>query len=175
MSNVDQGADAVKPTGSWMGDVQRALAILIIGCLVVATTALIIRLVISAQIDDVVDVAKIMLAALVNMGLIALGFFFGSSKSKEAADAGQQQLVDKLTSTPPGTLPPAPGAAAATPWWTKLTDAEKSALTADDAGDARTKAIVTAMTTGAATPDDLDYLVSKGLLTKERADEIAAS
>lgn len=159
----------------WMGDVQRLLAMLIIGVLVSAAAVLVIRLAISAEVEDVIDLTKTMLAALVNMALIALGFFFGSSKAKEQADAGQQKIVDKLTSASPGTLPPTPaGPAPVVPWWSKLTDDEKKVITNNDA-DPRVHAFTLAATAGAANADDLAYLVSKGLLTQTRADEIAKS
>ncbi len=168
--------DATNGNGGWMGDVQRALALLIIGLLCVAAFGLVTRLIVSAGVDDVVDLAKIMLAALVNMGLIALGFFFGSSKSKETADAGQQKIVDKLTSTnppgPPGPVAPVP-AALTVPWWTVMTEDERNAVSADL--DARVQAFVVLAKAGRASPDDLTYLVGKNLLTAERAAAILAS
>lgn len=103
---------------SWMGDVQRFIAILLIGtfsAIVIGVTA---RLVINGAIDTLDDMAKTLQAALVNMGLIALGFFFGSSMSKRQADAGQQKLVERLIPPPPtngtGVASPAVVAAAAT-------------------------------------------------------------
>lgn len=154
--------------GGWMGDVQRALALLIIGLLVFASGGLVIRLIISADTGSVVDLAKIMLAALVNMGLIALGFFFGSSKSKETADAAKDALVDKLTPQTPTPAPTVP----VPPWWSRLLDGEKNAITAAAAADPRIAAFVTASQGGAATADDLSYLVSANLLTQDRADAI---
>lgn len=169
--------DGTAAAGGWMGDVQRALALLIIGLLCLAAFGLVSRLIVSAAIDDVVDLAKIMLAALVNMGLIALGFFFGSSKSKETADAGQQKIVEKLTSTnPPGAPGPvAPVPAVVVAWWSLLTDAERAAIEAEAPQDERTQAFVAAAKVGKAPADDLTYLVGKGLLTQDRADAIKGS
>lgn len=170
------GDDANTPPASqgWMSDVQRVIALLIIGLLVFASGALIVRLVISADINAVLDLAKIMLAAMVNMGLIALGFFFGNNQAKAVSDAGQQKIVDKLTSTqPPG--PPGPVAPVSptvvVAWWSKLTSAEQAAITAAASTDPKVASFMTAAQVGAATPDDLAYLVAKNppLLTQDRA------
>lgn len=172
-------ADPVDSNGGWMSDVQRALALLIIGSLVLATTALIIRLTISADIKDVVDIAKIMLAALVNMGLVALGFFFGNTSAKMQSDAGQQKVVEKLTSTAPpgptGPVAPLPSPVVVIAWWSKLTDAERAAISATAPTDPKVAAFMAAAQTGAATKDDLAALVTKGLLTQERATAIGAA
>lgn len=173
------GSDEVAPVG-WMSDVQRALALLLIGLLVAAAAALVVRLVISGDVKDILDLAKIMLAALVNMGLIALGFFFGNTMAKMASDAGQQKVVEKLTSTAPvGT--PGPVAPMAGPtvvvvaWWSKLTDMERAAITAAAPADPKAASFMAAAQTGVATEDDLKDLVDKGLLTQARADAIKSA
>src|SRR5882672_4878233 len=102
-NKMANGDDTPGPTG-WMNDVQRAVALILVGtfasCAIIAT----IRLVIMGDPDAIIDMVKTLQAALVNMALIALGFFFGSNMSKVLADAGQQKIVEKLTSTqPPGT------------------------------------------------------------------------
>lgn len=163
--------DTQQPSG-WMSDVQRALALLIIGVIVMTAAALVLRMIISGDIAAVIDLAKSTLSNLTNMGLIALGFFFGNTKAKIDTDAGQQKVMDKLTSTPPGSLPPQPPGQSPTPWWSKLTDAEKTAITAAAPNDPRVNAFVIASATGAAAEDDLTYLASKNLLTPERVDEI---
>jgi hypothetical protein len=164
----------------WMSDVQRAIALLIIGLLVFASAALVLRLVVSADIVSILDLTKIMLAALVNMGLIALGFFFGNNQAKAVSDAGQQKIVEKLTSTqPPG--PAGPVAPVAAPvvvasWWSLLTTAEQTAIDAAASAvppDARVQAILAALKSGKAEAPDLADLVTKGLLTPDRAKAIS--
>ena len=57
----------------------------------------------------------------------------------------------------------------------EMTDAEKNAITSASTADPRVAAFVTASTTGAATADDLAYLVSKNLLAADRPAAIAAA
>lgn len=61
------------------------------------------------------------------------------------------------------------------PWWTSLTEEEKTRLSAQAALDVRVQAFITASTVGSATKEDLDYLVTNKLLTRERADELLNS
>ena len=161
---------ASTPDG-WMNDVQRALAIIIIASFAVATLASTMRLLWIGEPDAITDMAKTLQAAMVNMGLIALGFFFGNTMAKMAQDKGQQAVVDKLTSTNPPTGGPVAPLAAPTvvPWWSALTDAEKNVIAANAKDDPRVAAFMTAAASGAATADDLAYLVTKGLLTQDRA------
>ena len=117
-------------------------------------------------------------AALVNMGLIALGFFFGNNQAKAVSDAGQQKIVEKLTSTaPPTGGPVAPLAAPVivVSWWSLLTAPEQAAITEAAPNDARVQAILTAFQSGKAEAPDLVDLVSKNLLTQARADVIKAA
>lgn len=163
----------------WMADVQRALALILIGFLALASFGLVIRLIISADIAAVVDIAKIMLAALVNMGLIALGFFFGSSQSKEKADASQQKIVEKLTSAaPPPSGPVAPLAAPLAPvvaWWSLLTDPERDAIKRASNTEPKVATFMAAAQAGRASDADLANMVSLNLLTQARADQIKAA
>jgi hypothetical protein len=129
------------------------------------------RLVWSAEVDSIEDLVKSLGSSLVNMGLIGLGFFFGNTSAKLAADRGQQRLMERLTSAPPGTLPPPP-TNGPQPWWPKLAEDEKTKLTDAATNDQRVRAFITASMIGAATPDDLAYIVTAGLLTQARADEI---
>lgn len=90
-----------KEVRGWMSDVQRAIALILIGSIAYCTALSTSMLVFAAEPNDaLVDMSKTMQAALVNMSLIALGFFFGSSMSKQRADIGQQKIMDKLTSPP---------------------------------------------------------------------------
>lgn len=168
-------ATDAQPTVTWMSDVQRALALLIIGILVFTACALVLRMVISGDIAAVIDLAKVTNSNLTNMGLIALGFFFGNTMAKMAQDAGQQKVVDKLTSTAPpngGPVAPLPAPTVVVAWWSLLTDAERAAITAAATTDPKAASFMAAAQTGRATQDDLDDLVSKNLLTQARADAI---
>lgn len=164
--------------GGWMSDVQRAIAIILIGAFSIITVSATVRMVVSGDMAALNDMAKTLQAAMVNMALIALGFFFGSNMSKMIADAGQQKIVEKLTSTQPG--PPAGGPVAplagptVLPWWNALTDDERVSITSS-ASDAKVAAFIAAAQIGKATPDDLAYLVNAGLLTQARADAIKAT
>lgn len=163
---------------TWMSDVQRALAIVLVGTFALTLVLLIIRIVIWGDPPTLVDLVKTLISALINVVMLVLGYFYGSSKAKEQSDASQQQIVEKLTSTnPPGT--PGPVAPIAAPvvvvaWWSLLTPAEQAAVTATASTDPRVQAFVTAAGTGRATADDLTYLVGKGLITQDRATAIAA-
>lgn len=164
----------------WMADVQRALALLLIGLICLAAFALVGRMIFSADIASVTDLTKIMLAAVVNMGLIALGFFFGSSQSKEKADASQQKVVERLTGAAPAPAVPSTPAAPSAPavvvaWWSLLTDAERDAVTAASATDSGAAAFLAAAKAGKASDTDLANVVSLGLLTQDRADAIKAA
>jgi hypothetical protein len=165
-----------------MSDVQRAIALILIGTLAATAFLIAIRLVIWGDAAALLDMAKTLQSNLTNMALIALGFFFGSTIQKALSDAGQQKIVEKLTSsTPPATGPVAPLAAPPEPvvvvaWSSKLTEAERAAIaSAANAGDARVAAFITAADAGKASPDDLTYLVGKGLLTQERATQIQST
>lgn len=163
----------------WMADVQRALALILIGFLTVASFGLVMRVIISAEIIGVVEMAKIMLAALVNMGLVALGFFFGSSQSKEKADTSQQKIMEKLTSAaPPPSGPVAPVAApipAVIPWWSLLTDGERDQIRNSSSVSTQAATFMAAAQAGRASDTDLDNVVGLGLLSQARADIIRAS
>jgi len=159
-----------------MADVQRVLAFTVIGVFSAMLAAITMKVVWSGAVEQNIDILKIALPATITFAGTCLGFYFGSSKSKEQTDASQAQLVDKLT---PPAAPAAP-TVPVPPWWSRLSDAEKNVITAaaqntGGAPDPRIAAFVTASQVGAATSDDLAYLVAKGLLPQARADEIKAS
>lgn len=157
-----------QPNTSWMSDVQRALALIIIGALAFTAIIIVIRLVVWGDAATLVDIGKTLLSNLQNMALIALGFFFGSNMSKQLADAGQQKIVEKLT----GSAPPPTAPAAGPPWWGQLTDSEKQAMDAAALSDPEIAKFVAAAKLGRATPEQLVYVLSKGLLSEARAKEI---
>lgn len=176
MANGDDTSSPV-PQG-WMNDVQRALAIIIIGTIAIATLGATMRLIYIGDADSITDMSKTLQAALVNMGLIALGFFFGNTMAKMAQDAGQQKVVEKLTSTNPPTGGPVAPLAAPTiivAWWSKLTPEEQAAITALAPTDPKAASFMASAQTGTATEDDLAAIVAKGVLTQGRADIIKST
>lgn len=164
----------------WMSDVQRALALIIIVSIGIAMLMATFRVVWSGEAapDAVADMAKTLQAAMVNMGLIALGFFFGNTMAKMAQDAGQQKVVDKLTSTNPptgGPVAPIPASTIIVAWWSLLTDPERKEIATSAGTDPDVAAFMAAAQTGAATTAQLSDLVTKGLLTQARADALSAA
>lgn len=162
----------------WMNDVQRALALALIGIFVVTLFVMAVRVTFWGEPTIVVDLLKTLIAALVNVVMLVLGYFYGSSKAKEASDSSQQKIVEKLTSTaPPNGGPVAPLAApvVVVAWWSLLTDAERAAIAAAAPTDPKVAAFMSAAQVGKATPDDVANLVAAGLLTTERAAAIQAA
>lgn len=104
-----------------------------------------------------------------------IAFHLGSSRSSKDAASATRETIQTLSNGITAALPTAPVAPVVAAWWTKLTDAEKTTITAAVPADPRVAAFVSAATVGSATADDLVYLVSKNLLTKERADAIQAT
>lgn len=154
----------------WMSDVQRALALLLIGSVTFMIFVLTLRIMWSGDLATVGALLKELKDALVNMSLIALGFFFGNTMAKMAQDRRSADVVEKLTgqNPPGGPVAPLPAPAVVVAWWSLLNDAEKAAIEAYTPNPRVMKFIETSKI-GKATPDDLTYLVSLGLLTAERA------
>lgn len=120
-----------------------------------------------------------LLGMYVGTGMItSINWWMGSAKGSDAnnkmADANSEVVRKLSTTVGTGGNGPQPSVPVP-PWWSRLSDAEKNAITAASVGpppDPRVAAFVTASQVGAATPDDLAYLVSKGLLTQDRADAV---
>ena len=171
----------LKVEKGWMSDVQRALALILIGSFALVTIYSTVCSVLWPDATALTDMAKTLQAAMVNMGLVALGFFFGSNMSKMMDDAGKQRIVEKLTSTNP--QEPAGGPVApvssttvvVTSWWSLLEPGEKTAITNAAETDARVADILAALKSGKAEANDIDDLAAKGLLTPDRAKEIQAA
>ncbi len=161
-------ADDVKtesPKPWWAPDAQ---GFVIAAIVVYVGVALFYRMTHPAEINDkLLDMMLTILFGTAFVGIV--NYLIGSSRGSAAKDDTTNRIVEKLTS-PSGPVTPAPAPIPAVGWWTKLTDAEKAALTASS--DPRVQAFVTASTTGNATADDLAYLVKQNLLTQERADAI---
>lgn len=132
---------------------------------VVLVLAVVILTFVLAFKDPSGDMFKFMIGGLMTTGFAAIiGFYFGSSAGSKSKDDALMLAAKSGASTPPPV----------TPWWPLFTDAEKNAVTAAAAGDARVQAFVTASASGYGSQDDLTYLVSLGIMTQARATEIAA-
>lgn len=101
----------------------------------------------------------------------------GSDKKDDAQTAVSKALAEKVPAPAPVAPTPASPAPSAIviPWWTQLTDAEKSGIAGAAVSDPKAALFMVAAQAGKATGDDLDYLVSKNLLTQDRADAIKAT
>lgn len=177
MANGD--ANHAAPTESWMADVQRALAIVIVGTFALSLLMMALRMTFWGPVDDILDLLKTLVSALINVVMLVLGYFYGSSKAKEQSDTSQQKIVEKLTSTDPagtpGPVAPAPPTVKVS-WWSLLTSTEQAAIEAAAAGgDAAVQTIEAAFKSGNAQAPDLAALVAKNLLTQERASIIQGS
>jgi len=155
----------------WMSDVQRALAMILIGSFAFVAIFSTVCSVLWPEATALTDMAKSLQSNLTNMCLIGLGFFFGSNMSKMLDDAGKQKIVEKLTS-PSGPVVPAAASVVVVSWWSLLKPEEQAAIEAAASTDARVATILTAFKSGKAEVPDLTDLVVKGLLTQARADEI---
>jgi len=119
------------------------------------------------------DAFKVLLGAMLTVGFAsAIGWYFNSSLGSEKKDDIQAKVSEKLADKVPMAVSAAPVVPQVTAWWSLLTDLEKNVISANAKDDPRVNAFMTAAASGAATPDDLSYLVTKGLLTQTRADEI---
>lgn len=146
----------------WIPDMQSIAACAII---LICAAALFVRMFHPSGIED--KMLDTMITILFSTCLVGVfQYLFGSSRGS-----------DKKDDTIATALPPAPEPApvpSATPWWSRLTDEEKSAVTAAVSTDPRVASFVTASQVGAAGVDDLNYLVSKGLLKQDRVATISA-
>lgn len=168
----------IEDASGWMSDVQRALALILIGSFAFVTVFSTVCSLFWPNNIALIDMAKSLQSNLTNMCLIGLGFFFGNTMAKMAQDAGQQKVVEKLTSTaPPTGGPVAPLSAPITvaSWWSLLDVNEQTVI--ENAAkavppDVRVQAALAAFKSGTADLSDLKALVDKGLLTQARSDQI---
>jgi hypothetical protein len=88
---------------SWMTDVQRGLAWALIVCFAVIVLVFTFFTVIGHLPDPILDVYKQVVTALINIVMIVIGFFFGSSQgSKDKDDARNAALKTLVTNVTPG-------------------------------------------------------------------------
>lgn len=118
-----------------------------------------------------------LVSTLVNLVLLAFGYFLGSSRSSKDKDDSTNRVMEKLTSPPPnGPVSPVPSPAVVDhdPLWNQLTDEERVAITAAAATDDKIAKFVAEPTKGKPSPEDITYLTDVGLLKQARAIEILA-
>lgn len=94
-------------TVGWMSDVQRVLALILIGSFALVTLFTTASSTFWPDATTSADMAQTLQQALVNMGLICLGFFFGSSTGSVKKDDAMiaSAIAAGPTGTGPGTLP----------------------------------------------------------------------
>lgn len=142
----------------WFPDMPGAIAIVLIVAVVVLAVMLAFR-------DPGGDMFKFMVGGLMTVGFSSIvAFYFGSSagsKDKDNAIIGQMA---------PAKNPPNPPVEPVSPhWWDIVTDEERATITAAAISDAKVNGFMVAAQTGRATSNDLAYLVTKNLLTHDRA------
>lgn len=171
-------ANGDSPVSLGWADVQRTLALLLVGTFAFTLLLLTVRIVVWGDPTTMADLIKTLISALINVVMLVLGYFYGSSKAKEQSDTSQQKIVEKLTSTAPpgptGPVAPIPGPTVVVAWWSLLTESERAAVSAAAQTNAKAAAFMSAAQTGKGTSDDLIDLVNQGLLTTERAAAIQA-
>lgn len=107
----------------------------------------------------------------IKMAADASGYQYASSAGSDKKDDNQAKASEKLLDKVPVSGAPT----VITPWWSALTEPERFAITAAVPTDARAAQFMVAAQTGKAAPEDLDHLVTLGLLTQARADAIKAT
>lgn len=118
----------------------------------------------------------------IKMAADSIGYQYNSSAGSDKKDDTQAKVADKLASAV-APLPGAPtnGGAPGTPsapvvaWWPLLTDTERNAIQSAVPNNPQLAAIMTAMQAGKGTKADLEYLVTRGMLSADRADVIGAA
>jgi hypothetical protein len=111
------------------------------------------------------EILLLMLGALTAKWGDSVVYWIGSSAGSSDKDSAQQATTDRLVEA---VATSAPVAAMKKPWWGQLTDAEKAAIQAK-ATDPKVKDFMDHASAGTATPEELSYVVSQGLLTQDRA------
>lgn len=122
----------------------------------------------------------LMVGAMISAFTLVVGFWIGSSAGSsdkdEAARATTEKLVEAVATSSPMAPKPAPPAPTSNPVrWASLSADEQAAVGAASASDPRIAQFMVKAQNGGVSPDELDYLVSKGVVTTARAEEIKKS
>lgn len=123
------------------------------------------------------QIVTMLVSVYVSTGFVtALQWWMGSAKGTDANNnmaAANSKMVDKITTAVVQQIPQTPAVVVA--WWSKLVNGEAAAIIAAAAADPKVQAFIDAAKAGRAAPDDLAYLVSKNLLTQDRATAIQSA
>lgn len=111
-----------------------------------------------------------LLEVLKNVVLIMVGFYFGSAISNRRKD---EAIIGQMA--PAKNPPNVPDVTPVVAWWSLLTDTERNAIQSAVPNNPQLAAIMTAMQAGKGTKADLEYLVTRGMLSPDRADVIGAA
>jgi hypothetical protein len=89
--------DTPTPATNWTIDVQRGLAWAIILSFITVIMILAIRVAIWSLPNDSLELLKQVQNALINVVMVVIGYFFGSSKSSQSKD----DTINKIAMAPP--------------------------------------------------------------------------
>lgn len=110
-----------------------------------------------------------LLGMYVGTGLItSITWWMGSAKGSDANNKMQDKMADAIGSALPTPVP----TAVTQPWWNRMTDEERAAIAAKAAAtpaDAKLAVIVSGPVKINPDADEIEYLVSLNLLTRDRA------
>jgi hypothetical protein len=163
----DEAKPYAKPIPNWIPETRTVIVCwMMFSCFLIIMTLLLH----GAPLGDNRDMLNTLLGMYVGTGLLtSITWWMGSSKGSDANNKLQDKMADAIR--PALQLP----AKAVDPWWNKLMDAERAAIGAEGPNDPKIAAFLLAPVTAKPNPDDLAYLVSKGLLTQDRATALQAA
>lgn len=85
----------ISPEG-WMSGVQRGLALIIVAAFSLVLCALAWRVIMYGDPVDALELLKQLVNALINIVMVVLGFFYGSSKSSQSKDENNAKMTEML-------------------------------------------------------------------------------
>lgn len=156
-------------------NVGRILVSMVVVCGFMATTYLFLTAKWAGQQPS--ETLTLLVGALASNFTSVVSYWIGSSSGSSAKDDSANRVTEHLAQKAVVPVPVAvprvvTPVASGTPWWSVLTDEEKAGIEKVTATDTQASAFYVQAQVGAADSADLDYLVSRGLLTAERAAEI---
>jgi hypothetical protein len=107
--------DGVGCKMNWMSDVQKGLAWAILVCFILIVVLFGIFSAIGKLPDPVLDVFKQVVTALINVVMVVVGYFFGSSTGSKDKDDALNSIATKSAGPTVITVPPAPSNPYTTP------------------------------------------------------------
>lgn len=160
----DEAKPYAKPIPNWLPETRTVIV-----CWMMASSFSIIVLIWASPSSGAdSQLLNTLIGMYVGTGFIStINWWMGDAKGSDSTNKMQDKMADAIRPSPP--TPPA----VSIPWWNKLTEAERTAITSST--DQRVIDFVKAPVTIAPPPDDIAYLVLNGLLTQTRADAIKAS